>query len=144
MKLLTEFTTAAPALATVAISPDEGLELSPPMALLNAVTEDWIALVSLGKSLLAELTRAVASLSILLAWDLSALAPLLAFKLVRPWMELCRLLRSVQYDGLLLPQPASATSPTVAMPRARGVHFGVLRFMALMFSIMFANLKLGR
>jgi hypothetical protein len=144
MKLLTEFTTLAPALVTAAICPDEGLELSPLAALLNAVTEDWIALVSLGKSLLAELTRAVASLSILLACDLSALAPLLAFRLVRPWMELCRLLRSVQYDGLLLPQPASATSPTAAMLRARGVHFGALRFMALMFSIMFANLKLGR
>ena len=78
-------------------------------------TDDLIALVWVGKSLLAELTSDVASLLIGVTCDLSALTSPLVAALVSPLTELSRLLRSEQYDGLLLPpQPATASSATAA------------------------------
>ncbi len=62
MKLLTELTTLAASLVTVAICPAEGLDDRAATELLSALTEDVMALVSLGKSLLAELTSVEASL----------------------------------------------------------------------------------
>ena len=62
MKLLTELTTLAASLVTVAICAAEGLDDRAATALLSASTDDVMALVWLGKSLLAELTSAVASL----------------------------------------------------------------------------------
>jgi hypothetical protein len=107
MKLLTELTTLAPSLATVAISPAEGLDDSAPTEALSASTDEVIALVWVGKSLLAELTTVVASLSILPTWDFTLLTSPLEIELVSPLTEFCRLARSVQYAGLLLLQPAS-------------------------------------
>ena len=78
-------------------------------------TDDLIALVWVGKSLLAELTSDVASLLIVVTCDFSALTSPLVAALVSPLTELSRLLRSEQYDGLLLPpQPATASSATAA------------------------------
>ena len=65
-----------------------------------------IALVSVGKSLLAEVTTVVASLSILPTWGFTPLTSPLEIELVSPLTEFCRLSRSVQYAGLLLLQPA--------------------------------------
>ena len=62
---------------------------------LRPLTEEEMALVSFGKSLLAELTSAVESLSIWVRLDFSPLIPL-PFKLVSPLMEFSRLARSVQ------------------------------------------------
>ena len=59
---------------------------------LSALTEDVMALVSLGKSPLAELTSVLASLWICLSCDFSPLIPLL----VSPLTEFWRSVRSVQ------------------------------------------------
>ena len=56
------------------------------------LTEDVIALVSLGKSLLAELTSVLASLWICLSCAFRPLIP----ALVSPLTEFCRSVRSVQ------------------------------------------------
>ena len=95
MKLLTALTTLAASAATPAICAVEGLDGRAATELLSAWTDDVMALVWLGKALLAELTSAVASLSILLTFDCKPLAPL-EFTLVSPLMEFCRLVRSVQ------------------------------------------------
>lgn len=110
MKLLTELVTLATLAVTVASCPTDGLDGSALTVLASESTEDFMALVWLGKSLLAELTSAFASLWIVLSWDCKPLM----FELVRPLTEFSRLVRSVQYAGLLLPQPASAISATVA------------------------------
>lgn len=95
-KLLTELTTLAASLVTVAICAAEGLDDRAATALLSASTDDVIALVSLGKSLLAELTSVVASLWIVLTCEVKPLMPLLTVRLVNPLIELLRLVRSVQ------------------------------------------------
>lgn len=117
MKVLTELTTLAASLVTVTICAAEGLDDRPAMELFSASTDEVMALVWLGKSLLAELTSAVASLWIVATCDFKPLTPLLTFKLVSPLTEFSRLVRSPQYPGLLL-QPASATTPA-ATTRAR-------------------------
>ena len=96
MKLLTELTTLAAAVATGPSCVALGWEGSALTALSSAATEDLIALVWLGKSLLAELTSLVASLWIVCSCVFRPLIPLLAFRLVRPLMELSSLLRSEQ------------------------------------------------
>ena len=57
-KLLTELTTFAAALPTVATCAADGLDRSVLTALSSVSTDDLIALVWVGKSLLAELTTA--------------------------------------------------------------------------------------
>lgn len=96
MKLLTELTTLAAFAATGAISAAEGLGGSAVTALLSAPTEAVMALVWLGKSLLAELTSAVASLSIFLSCDSRPLIPLLETVPGSPLTEFSRLVRSEQ------------------------------------------------
>jgi len=93
---LTELTTLAASLVTVAICAAEGLDDRAATALWSASTDDVMALVSLGKSLLAELTSVVASLWIVLTCEVRPLMPLLAVRLVNPLTELLRLVRSVQ------------------------------------------------
>jgi hypothetical protein len=113
VKLLTELTTLAASLPTVAICEAEGLDGSAVTEFLSALTEEEMALVWLGKSLLAELTSAVASLWICDSWDFRVLM----LTLVRPLTEFSRVARSVQYAGLLLLQPVSATT-AIAAPEA--------------------------
>ena len=96
MKLFTELTTLAASLVTVAICAAEGAEGRAATALLSASTDDVMALVWLGKSLLAELTSAEASFWIVVTCDFKPLTPLLTVRLVSPLMELPRLVRSAQ------------------------------------------------
>jgi hypothetical protein len=96
VKLFTELFTLAASWVTVAIAAAEGPDDRPAAELLRASTDEVIALVSFGKSLLAELTSAVAAFWTIWICDSQALTPLLAFKLVRPLTALWRLLRSVQ------------------------------------------------
>ena len=96
VKLLTELTTLAASLVTVTICAAEGLDDRPATELFSASTDEVMALVWLGKSLLAELTSAVASLWIVATCDFKPLTPLLTFKLVSPLMEFSRLVRSAQ------------------------------------------------
>ena len=96
VKLLTELTTLAASLVTVAICAAEGLDARPVTEVLSALTDDVMALVWLGKSPLAELTSAVAWLWIVLTCDVRPLTPLLTVKLVSPLTEFSRLVRSVQ------------------------------------------------
>ena len=96
MKLLTELTTLAASAVTVAICAAEGLDDRAATEPLSASTDVVMALVWLGKSLLAELTSVVASLWIVVTCDFKPLIPLLAVKLVSPLMELLRLVRSAQ------------------------------------------------
>lgn len=96
MKLFTELTTRAASAVTVAIWAAEGFAGRAATALLRAPTDDVMALVWSGKSLLAELTSAVASLWIVLTCDFKPLTPLLTVRLVSPLMEFPRLVRSAQ------------------------------------------------
>lgn len=96
VKLVTEFTTPDAAVATAAICAAEGFDGSAFTALVSESIDDLIALVSLGKSLFAELTTEFASLWIFLSCDSKPLTPLLAFKFVSPLTEFCRLVRSEQ------------------------------------------------
>jgi hypothetical protein len=96
VKLLTELTTLAASLVTVAICPAEGLVDRAVTELFSASTDEVMALVWFGKSLLAELTSAAASLPIVVTCDFKPLTPLLAFKLVSPLTAFSRLVRSVQ------------------------------------------------
>ena len=96
MKLLTELTTLAASLVTVAICPADGFDDRAATAPLSAATDDVMALVWLGKSLLAELTSVEASLWIVLTCDFRPLTPLLTVRLVSPLIEFSRLVRSVQ------------------------------------------------
>ena len=110
-KLLTEFTTLAAAGASAAIWPTEGLEGSALTALESASTEDVIALVSVGKSLLAELTTLLASDWIFWSCDCRPLSPPMLERFVSPLIDAERSLRCVQYAGLLDPHPPSAITP---------------------------------
>jgi len=95
VKLFTELTTLAASLVTVAICAADGVEGRAVTEFLSALTDEEMALVSLGKSLLAELTSVVASVWICLSCDFKPLIPL-AVRLVSPVMEFWRLVRSVQ------------------------------------------------
>jgi len=96
MKLLTELTTLAASLATMAISAAEGLDGRAVTELLSASTDEVMALVWLGKSLLAELTIVVASLWIVSTCVFRPLTFPLVTELVSPLTEFCRVVRSVQ------------------------------------------------
>jgi hypothetical protein len=82
-KLLTELTTLAESAANAAIWVAEGLDGSALRALWSGSTDDFTAVVWLGKSLLAALTSDVASLSIVLACVCRPLIPLLEVTLHR-------------------------------------------------------------
>src|SRR5207249_1549373 len=71
-KLFTELTTFAASLVAVAICAADGLDGSAVTEVSSASTEDVMAPVSLGKSLLAESTSVVASLWICLSCDVGA------------------------------------------------------------------------
>jgi hypothetical protein len=120
-KFMTELTTLAELVAIAAICVAEGLDGSAVTALWSPSTDDLIAPVSVGKSLLAALTSDVASLSIFFACVCSPLIPPPRLMLVRPLIEFSRLVRAEHYDGLLLPQPARAISAMTATtaPTAR-------------------------
>ena len=101
--------------AIAAICAVDGLDGSALTALESVSTDVFTALVWLGKSDLAELTSAVASLWMVVTCDCRPLIPLLVAALVSPLTEFWRLLRSEQYAGLLLPpHPAATTSATAA------------------------------
>ena len=103
----------------------DGLDGSALTALWSVSTDVFTALVWLGKSLLAALTSDVASLWIVVSCDFRPLIPLLEVTLGRFLTEFLRLVRSEQYAGLLLPQPAGATSATAATtPQARASKRG--------------------
>ena len=111
-KPLTELLTADASLAIFAICETEGLVDSAFTELVSVWTDVWIALVWLGKSPLAELTKAVASLWILSSCDRNPLSPLLTSTFLSPLMELSRLVWLEQYAGLLLPQAVSVSTAT--------------------------------
>lgn len=119
MKVLTELTTLAAGWATVAMSAAEGLGGSAWTAVLSVPTEEVMALVWSGKSLLAELASAVASVWTVPACDFRLLKSRLEIELVRSLTEFCRVVRSVQYAGLLLLQPAAATIPAATATAGR-------------------------
>jgi len=96
VKLFTELTTLAESLVTVATSAADGLGDRAATDLFSASTDEVMALVWLGKSPLAELTSAVASLWIIVTCDFRPLTPLLTFKLVSPLTEFSKLVRSAQ------------------------------------------------
>ena len=95
-KFLNELTTFAAALTTVAIWLGEGFGVSALTALVSASTEELMALVSLGKSLLAWLTTVLASVLIFVNAVSKALIPLLGLKLVTSLIEFSRLVRAEQ------------------------------------------------
>ena len=84
MKLSTEFTTPAASGMIVASCAGEGLDGSALIALAALSIDVLMAFVSLGKSLLAELTSAVAALWTFSACVLKALTLLLGLRLVSP------------------------------------------------------------
>jgi hypothetical protein len=96
LKLFIEFFTLDASWATVVIVAAEGLEVRAVAEVCSALTDEVMALVWLGKSLLAELTSAVAAVLTFWTCDFQALAPLLTVRLLSPFTALCRLLRSVQ------------------------------------------------
>jgi hypothetical protein len=116
VKPWTELTTLAASLVTVAICTADGLDASVATELLSAPTEEEMALVWSGKLLLAELTSVLALLTIISTCDFRLLIPplLVRFMLLSPLTEFSRLVRSVQYAGLLLLQPASTRTATAA------------------------------
>jgi len=85
VKLFTEVFTLDASWAAVAIVAAEGLACAAATELFSALTDELMALVWLGKSLLAELTSAVAAVSTFWACDCQALIPLLMVKLLSPW-----------------------------------------------------------
>lgn len=84
------------AVATDAILVAEGFVLRALTALVSASTEDLMAVVSLGKSLLAWLIRVLALVVIFVNADSRLLIPLLALKLVTSLIEFWRLARAEQ------------------------------------------------
>jgi len=95
-KVFTAFFTADTSVATARICAAEGFGGKPWTALLSALTDDVIALVWLGKSLLAELTSAAASFSTFVSCDFRPLSPLLEVTLGSALTEFWRLVRSEQ------------------------------------------------
>ena len=96
VKLLTELTTLLASSPIAASWVAEGLGGSALTALWSAATDDFTALVWVGKSLLAELTSFVASLLIVVSCDVRPLIPLLETELGRFLTEFSRLVRSEQ------------------------------------------------
>jgi hypothetical protein len=136
-KLLTELTTLLALSPIAAIWEADGLDGSALTALESESTDDFTALVSLGKSLLAELTTVVAWLWIVVTWDGSELIPLLETELGRLLTEFCRLVRSEQYAGLLLPQPASAMSAAATNATGTRIHARPTPLLALSGLVLF-------
>ena len=95
-KFLKELTTLAAALATVAIWLGEGFVFSALTALVSASTEDLMALVSLGKALLAWPTTVLAWVLIFLNAASKAPIPLLGLKLVTSVIEFSSPVRAEQ------------------------------------------------
>jgi hypothetical protein len=93
-KLVTELTTLLASSPIAAIWLDEGLDGSALTAVWSASTDEVMALVWVGKSLLALLTSDVASLWIVLICDVRPLMPLLEVTLGRFLTALVRLVRS--------------------------------------------------
>lgn len=119
VKLFTEVTTLLAWLASAAMFAADGLDGNDLTVLSSALIDDVIDDVSLGKSLLAELTSAVASLWIFVSCVRSALTtPPLVSRLVSPLTEFSRLVRLPQYAGLLLPQALSAAIKMMVAPAA--------------------------
>jgi hypothetical protein len=77
-------------------------------------TEDFTALVSVGKSLFAARTSVVTSILIIVSCDVRPLIPGPEVTLAGLLTEFSRLVRSEQYTGLLLPQLASAISASAS------------------------------
>jgi hypothetical protein len=96
VKLFTELCTLDASAVTVTTAAAEGPDDKAATELFSASTDEVMALVWLGKSLLAEFTSAVAVLWTIWTCDFQALAPLLAFKPFSPLTAFWRLLRSVQ------------------------------------------------
>ena len=96
VKLFTEFFTLDASVVTVTAAAAEGFDCSAVTELFSALTDEVMALVWFGKSLLAELTSVVAALWTVWTCDFQALAPLLAVKLFSPLTAFWRLLRSAQ------------------------------------------------
>jgi len=96
VKLLTELTTLLASRPIAASWVAEGLDGSALTALASVSTDDFTALVWVGKSLLAELTRVVASLLIVVSCDFRLLIPLLETELGRFLTEFSRFARSEQ------------------------------------------------
>jgi hypothetical protein len=118
VKPSTDVTTLLTLTLIAATCEAEGDEPTDEIAVSSDLSEDEMADVSLGKSLLAELTTSLAELSIFLSWDCNALTPPLErFALLRSVTDVLRSLTFEQYDGLLLPQEAKANA-TMAMGSA--------------------------
>lgn len=96
VKFFTELTTFDASLVTVAICCAEGLEGSAETEVLSALTDEVIALVWVGKSLLAELAAALALVWILSTCDFRLLTSRLEAELVSSFTEFWRLARSAQ------------------------------------------------
>jgi hypothetical protein len=110
---LTVLTAAVAAVAIGARSDAVGLAGRPWTAVFSESTDDFIALVWLGKSLLAELTSFLASFSRIVTCARNPLAPPVLTELGRPLTAFSRLLRSEQYAGLPdPPQPVATTNAT--------------------------------
>ena len=83
-KLFTEPTTLEASLVTVVTAEVEGFDDRAATELFSASVDEEIALVWLGKSLLAELISVVAALWIFWTCDFTELTPLLAFRSFSP------------------------------------------------------------
>jgi hypothetical protein len=86
-KSCVELTTLDALVATFAVWAAVGFAGSALTALANASTEDLMALVWLGKSLLASLTTALASVWIFISCAFKPLTPLLGLKLASALTE---------------------------------------------------------
>ena len=93
---MTELTAVDAALMTVVIWAADGFAVSALTALVSASTEDLMALVWVGKSLLAWVTTLLAS--VLTFWNVAcrALMPLLGLRLLTPLIEFSRSARAEQ------------------------------------------------
>ena len=108
-KFVTAFTVALACVAICAICPDEGVPESCLTDVVSALIELLTALVSLGKSLFAELTTDFALFSTFCRADFSPLVPLeMTLTPLRLSTDFSRPLTDEQYDGLLLPHAASS------------------------------------
>jgi hypothetical protein len=96
VKLWTALTTLDASVAIAATCDADGLDDSALMSVESALTDVLIALVSLGKSLLAESISVVALLWIVLSCDWSPLRPPDSDRLAMSLTELSRLSRSAQ------------------------------------------------
>src|SRR4029077_2658270 len=109
---LTELTTLEALAASEAICDADGFEGSALTSLDSVSTDVLMALVSLGKSDLAEATSAFALLWIVLSCACRPLSPADGLKFARSLIELSSWLRSAQKPGLSLPPHALSASGT--------------------------------